>query len=64
MMPLDARGHDEPGTVRTEGGQLLVHCGAGTWLDLVEVQLEGKKRMSAAEFLRGRQVQSGDKLNS
>lgn len=62
MMPLDASGHDEPGTVRVEGGQLFVRCGAGTWLDLLEVQLEGKKRMSAAEFLRGRQVQSGDKL--
>lgn len=64
MIPLDASGHDEPGTVRVEGGQLFVHCGAGTWLELLEVQLEGKKRMSAAEFLRGRQVQSGDKLNS
>ena len=62
MMPLDSSGHDEPGTVRVEGGQLFVHCGGGTWLDLLEVQLEGKKRVSAGDFLRGRQIQSGDKL--
>ena len=24
-----------------------------TWIDLLEVQLEGKKRLTAAEFLRG-----------
>lgn len=62
MMPLEASGHDEPGTVRIEGGQLFVYCGGGTRLDLLEVQLEGKKRMSAGDFLRGRQIQSGDKL--
>jgi methionyl-tRNA formyltransferase len=29
---------------------------------LDEVQMEGKKRMSAAEFLRGYQVKSGERL--
>ena len=28
-------------------------CAQGTWLELIELQLEGKKRMAAAEFLRG-----------
>ncbi|MGC2547452.1 MAG: hypothetical protein WA426_16520 [Silvibacterium sp.] len=29
---------------------------------MVEVQLEGKKRMPAADFLRGHALQSGDRL--
>ena len=31
-------------------------------MELVEVQMEGKKRMGAAEFLRGYQVKSGERL--
>jgi len=43
----------EPGQIRIEDHRLLV-CGAeDTWLELLEVQLEGKKRLQAAEFLRG-----------
>lgn len=66
LMPLDAGalpgGSEEPGTVRVEHEHLFVRCGAGTWLELVEVQLEGKKRIAAVDFLRGRQAQSGDRL--
>jgi len=40
-------------------GVLLVAAGEGA-LGLVEVQLEGRKRMSAAEFLRGHEVRSGE----
>ncbi|HVX66627.1 MAG TPA: methionyl-tRNA formyltransferase [Bryobacteraceae bacterium] len=42
-----------PGTARAERGRLLVSAGAGTTLELVEVQLEGKKQMNAAAFLNG-----------
>ena len=42
-----------PGQIRIEGHRLLVACAGNTWLELVEVQLEGKKRLAAAEFLRG-----------
>lgn len=66
LMPLDAGsiagGPDEPGTVGVEQGRLFVRCGAGTWLELVEVQLEGRKRMTAADFLRGRVLETGDRL--
>ena len=66
LIPLDAGslagGPDEPGAVRVEDGRLFVRCGAGTWLELVEVQLEGKKRMAAADFLRGYALKSGDRL--
>ena len=43
----------EPGRVCLENHRLFVACAANTWLELVEVQLEGKKRLPAAEFLRG-----------
>lgn len=67
LMPLDAGslvgGPDEPGALRVDQGRMFVRCGEGTWLELVEVQLEGKKRMLAADFLRGHVLQSGDRLD-
>ena len=66
LMPLDAGslpgGPNEPGALRVEQARLFVRCGAGTWLELVELQLEGKKRMPAADFLRGYALESGDRL--
>jgi len=41
---------------------LAVCCAGGTWLELLELQLEGKKRMSAGEFLRGHLLTTGMKL--
>lgn len=58
----DAAGPAPPGEVRVERHRLLVACAAGTWLELVEVQLEGKKRLPAAEFLRGVQLGIGTRL--
>jgi methionyl-tRNA formyltransferase len=52
----------EAGAIRVERDRLYVRCGAGTWLELVELQMEGKKRMSAADFLRGHPVKSGDRF--
>jgi methionyl-tRNA formyltransferase len=42
-----------PGQIRIENHRLFVACAEDTWLEFTEVQLEGKKRLSAAEFLRG-----------
>jgi methionyl-tRNA formyltransferase len=53
-----------PATISTEGGRLAVACGEGTQLRLHEVQLEGRKRLSAREFLNGARVQSGETLGS
>ena len=50
------------GTVVVDGGRMLVVCGQRTGIELVEVQMEGKKRMTAAEFLRGYQVKTGERL--
>ncbi|MEI6534608.1 MAG: methionyl-tRNA formyltransferase [Verrucomicrobiaceae bacterium] len=49
------------GTVISTEGRLLVSCGSGV-LELIEVQLEGRKRMSAAEFLRGHPQEPGTVL--
>jgi len=40
------------GTLRTDKRQLFVCCADG-WLELLEVQLAGKKRMSASDLLLG-----------
>jgi methionyl-tRNA formyltransferase len=43
----------QPGQIHVEYRRLFVACAENTWLELLEVQLEGKKRLPAAEFLRG-----------
>ncbi len=50
------------GELLVDGERLIVGCGETTSLELIEVQMEGKKRMAAAEFLRGYQVKSGERL--
>ena len=42
-----------PGQVIARNARLFVACAQSTWLELLELQLEGKKRMQASEFLRG-----------
>jgi methionyl-tRNA formyltransferase len=53
-----------PGELKTDANRLLAGCGGGTSLELLELQLEGKKRMSAADFLRGYRPQPGERLGS
>lgn len=48
----DIQQHAEPGTLLQHDNQLLACC-SDQWLALEQVQLEGKKRMTAEEFLRG-----------
>ncbi|MBM4168835.1 MAG: methionyl-tRNA formyltransferase [Ignavibacteria bacterium] len=49
-----------PGTVVTAGGnELIVQAGEGV-IGVAELQQEGRKRMSAAEFLRGYRLNPGD----
>jgi methionyl-tRNA formyltransferase len=43
----------QPGKIHAENHRLFAACSGETWIELLEVQLEGKKRMTAAEFLRG-----------
>jgi methionyl-tRNA formyltransferase len=46
-------GFAEPGWVVVENHRLLAACAENTWLEFLEIQLEGKKRMTTDEFLRG-----------
>jgi len=43
---------------------LLVGCGSGSALQLLEVQIEGKKRMPASDFIHGYQPRLGEKLGN
>jgi methionyl-tRNA formyltransferase len=52
----------EPGRVAIEAGRLYTACAQNTWLELLEVQLEGKKRLTAAEFLRGNPLDAEARL--
>jgi methionyl-tRNA formyltransferase len=49
----------EPGRVVVRDSRMLAACARGTWLELIEVQVEGKKKLNATEFLRG--VQPGER---
>lgn len=54
---------NDPGVVRrAHGDELVVACGGGTTLQLLEVQTEGRRRMSARDFLNGMRVQAGELL--
>ena len=46
------------GTIISADKRLLVSCGSGV-LELLEVQLEGKKRMNVEDFLRGHALEVG-----
>lgn len=59
---LDMDTEEEPGTVvEVAKDSFTVQTGKGC-LRLLEVQLEGKKRMDAGSFLRGVRVEKGDML--
>jgi len=55
-----------PAEIAIEGTRLLVGCGRNnndaSALELVEVQPEGKRRMTAQEFINGYRLKSGDRL--
>lgn len=60
--PIDA---DVPtGTIQMEGHLPLVGCAAHTALELIEVQVEGKKRMSAQDFVNGYRPYDGETLGA
>ena len=51
-----------PGEVLEAGDTLKIACGPGSVLEVTALQLEGKKRMAAADFLRGVKIKEGDIL--
>lgn len=51
-----------PGELVVAGEELLLLCGGMSALRLDELQVEGRRRMTAAEFMRGYQVKTGERL--
>jgi methionyl-tRNA formyltransferase len=48
--------------LKVEGGHLFLGCGHDSSIELLELQLEGKKRTAASDFIRGYRPESGEKL--
>ena len=51
-----------PGTLHPRRPRLLAACGDGSALELLEVQLEGRRRISGEEFLNGQRVKENEVL--
>jgi len=54
----------QPGQIHVENHRLFVACAEDTWLEFLEIQLEGKKRLAAAEFLRGAPLADSARLGT
>jgi len=52
------------GTIRVEGKVALVGCGDQSALELLEVQVEGKKRLSGQDFVNGYRLSDGEVLGA
>ena len=53
-----------PGQLSVQGDRLLVGCSHGTSLELTELQLEGKRRTNAQDFVNGYRPHTNEKLGS
>ncbi len=51
-----------PAELHPQGERLLVNCGGGTALELLQLQPEGKKAMTAREFINGYRPAQGERL--
>ena len=51
-----------PGTMIADRGKLRIVCGNKSWLDVQEVQMEGRKRLSARDFLNGMKISEGERV--
>jgi len=52
----------QPGQMIAQKKRLFIACGEATALEPIEVQVEGRKRMSAEAFLNGQHLQDNEKL--
>lgn len=55
---------DIAGQIVDNNKKLIVCCGDGKCLEILELQLDGKKRMDTKSFLQGNSVQIGDILGA
>ena len=63
MLPATIDGVAAPGELLLRDDQCFAACASGSWIELLEVQLEGKKRLKIGEFLRGTPLRTGDRLS-
>jgi len=52
----------EPARIQVVGGRLLLGAANGTSLEILEVQVEGKKRMAAKDFIHGYRLRPDEVL--
>jgi methionyl-tRNA formyltransferase len=52
----------QPGQMIAQKKRLLIACGENSLLEAMEVQVEGRKRMTAEAFLNGQHLQDGEML--
>lgn len=65
VIAVNNSANSEPGSViEASRDRLAVACGGGSELEIVELQLEGKKRVSAKDFVIGGGSSLGDKFGS
>jgi methionyl-tRNA formyltransferase len=55
-------GSGHPGRLRPLKKRLLIDCGANTALEVIEMQIEGRKRMPAEAFLNGQHLNENETL--
>ena len=55
---VDATVGVESGTIVLKSGKVLVACGENSWLQLEAARVEGRKRVSGAEFASGARITS------
>ena len=60
--PLPSLSTLTPGELVAENDSFIVGCGNKSALEVTELQLEGKKRMSARDFLHGYRLTPGERL--
>ena len=60
--PLSGSQSAKPGSIVSVADTLDVACGQGSIYRIKELQPEGKKAMSAADYLRGANLKTGDHL--
>jgi len=63
-IPRAGRSETPGGVRRASGDDLVVACGDGTALRILEIQPEGRRTMTAREFLAGRHLTTNDRFGT
>ena len=52
----------DPGSLLVQRNEVMVRCGGTTQLRLLAVKLDGRKRVSGAEFVNGARLLPGERF--